>query len=249
MGGQSIDGANLIWEGHSINSQYLLRVDRILQTDEDMALVQQMIDNAPVDKNGKKVNPFAAFGTPQKGDLLYKDLNGDGIIDNTDKEIVSDGPNPKYMFGLNLSGSWKGIDLSILFQGSAGAKVYWQSAAYNTPTVRYGYQINQEVADGRWYEGRTDATYPRLLEYSSKVNTQQSDFYLQNKNFLKIRNIQLGYTLPKAWVGKMQLERIRIYGSLENFVTFTKYKGFDPEVSGLNYPSMKQAVLGLNVTF
>lgn len=249
LGGQSIDGANLIWEGHSINSQYLLRVDRILQTDEDMALVQQMIDNAPVDKNGKKVNPFAAFGTPQKGDLLYKDINGDGIIDNTDKEIVSDGPNPKYMFGLNLSGSWKGIDLSVLFQGSAGAKVYWQSAAYNTPTVRYGYQINQEVADGRWYEGRTDATYPRLLEYSSKVNTQQSDFYLQNKNFLKIRNIQLGYTLPKTWVEKMQLERIRVYGSLENFVTFTKYKGFDPEVSGLNYPSMKQAVIGLNVTF
>ncbi len=248
-GGKSIDGANLIWEGHSINSQYLLRVDRIIQTDEDLALVQQMIDNAPVGTDGKKVNPFAAFGTPQKGDLLYKDVNNDGIIDNTDKEIVSDGPNPKYLFGLNLAASWKGIDLSVLLQGSAGAKVYWQNAVCNTPTVRYGYQISKEVADGRWYEGRTDATYPRLLEYSSKLNTQQSDFYLQNMNYLKIRNIQLGYTLPKVWMDKIQLERIRIYGSLENFFTFTKYKGFDPEVNGLKYPSMKQAVIGLNVTF
>ena len=103
-GGISYDGANIIWEGHSINSQYLLRADRIIQTDADLALVQQMIDNAPIDeKTGKKVNPFAAFGTPQKGDLLYKDINGDGIIDMDDREIVSDGPNPKFQFGLNLN--------------------------------------------------------------------------------------------------------------------------------------------------
>lgn len=255
-GGKSISGANLIWEGHSINSQYLLRVDRLLQTDDDMKLVQQIIDNAPTDPStGKKVNPFAAFGTPQKGDLLYKDVSGpdgkpDGIINNYDKEIVSDGPNPKYMLGLNLNAAWKGFDISILMQGSLGAKVYWQSLAYNTPTVRKGYQINKEVADGRWYEGRTDATYPRLMEYnSSKLNQQTSDFYLQNKNFLKIRNIQLGYTLPKAWTNACQIERVRIYGSLENFFTFTSYKGFDPEVDGMKYPSMKQAVVGLNVTF
>lgn len=249
-GGMSISGANLIWEGHSINSQYLLRVDRILQTDEDMKLVEQMIANAPIDETtGKQKNPFAAFGKPEKGDLLYKDVNGDGVIDNQDKEIVSDGPNPKYQFGLNLNAGWKGFDFSVLMQASLGAKVYWQSAAYNTPTVRKGYQLNKEVCDGRWQEGRTDATYPRLLQYQDTRNTQMSDFYLQNKNFLKIRNIQLGYTLPKAWTKACQLERVRIYGSLENFFTFTSYKGFDPEVSGLNYPTMKQAVIGLNVTF
>lgn len=249
-GGQSLSGANLIWEGHAINSQYLLRVDRILQTDEDMALVQQMIDNAPMDEaTGKRVNPFAAFGTPQKGDLLYKDVNGDGVVNNLDKEIVSDGPNPKYLFGLSLNAAWKGIDFSMLLQGSLEAKVYWQSTAYNTPTVRYGYQINKEVADGRWYEGRTDATYPRLLQYSDVRNQQLSDFYLQNKNFLKIRNIQVGYTLPQSWTNACAIEKVRVYASLENFFTFTSYKGFDPEVSGLNYPTMKQAVVGLNVTF
>ncbi len=249
LGGMSISGANLIWEGHSINSQYLLRVEKLLQTDDDMELVQKMIDNAPLDSNGKKVNPFAAFGTPKKGDLLYKDLNGDGIIDNNDKEIVSDGPNPKFQWGLSLTASWKGFDFSTLIQGREGIKTYWQTAAYNTPTVRAGYQLNKEVVEGRWYEGRTDATYPRLLQYSDTRNTQMSDFYLQNKAFVKIRNIQLGYTLPKTLTSMFGVDRVRFYGSLENFFTFTDYKGFDPEVSGMNYPSMKQAVLGINVSF
>lgn len=168
--GMSISGANLIWEGHPINSQYLLKVDRIIQTDEDLALVQKMIDNAPV-VNGKKANPFAAYGTPEKGDLLYQDVNGDGVIDADDRTIVSDGPNPKWMLGLNLTAEWKGIDFGMLLQASLGAKRYWQSTAYNTPTVRYGYQLNKEVCDGRWYEGRTDATYPRLLFYQNNINS------------------------------------------------------------------------------
>ena len=237
----TLSGANYIGEGYAINSQYLLQVDRIIQTDEDLAIVNEMLAKNP--------DAFAAFGTPEKGDFLYKDINNDGVINSDDRSIVSDGPNPKYQFGLNMNASWKGIDFSILFQGQAGTKQYWQSAAYNTPTVRYGYQINKEVAEGRWYPGRTDATYPRLLQYDNPRNTQASDFYLENRAFLKIRNIQLGYTLPKEWMEKIQLERIRIYGSLENFFTFTSYKGLDPEVSGLGYPTMKQATIGLNVTF
>lgn len=103
--------------------------------------------------------------------------------------------------------------------------------------------------EGRWYEGRTDATYPRLLEYGDRRNLGFSDFFLQDLSFVKIRNIQLGYSLPKTLIGKLGLGRVRVYGSLENFFTFTKYKGFDPEVSGMAYPSMKQAVFGLNVSF
>ena len=200
-GGMSISGANLIWEGHSINSQYLMRVDRILQTDEDMKIVDEMIAKNP--------NAFKALGKPQKGDFLYKD-------------IVSDGTNPKFTFGLNLNAAYKGFDVSALLQGQLGIKTFWMNDAYNTPTVRYGYQINKEVADGRWYEGRTDAKYPRLIQYQDTRNTKPSDFYLQDRSFLKIRNIQF---------------------------TFTSFKGFDPEVSGMNYPTMKQCTLGLNISF
>ena len=240
-GGMSLSGASLIWEGHSINSQYLMRVDRILQTDEDMKLVEAMKANNP--------KAFAAFGEPQKGDFLYKDLNGDGIIDNNDKEIVSDGPNPKFTFGVNLNASYKGFDISALLQGQLGIKTFWMNTAYNTPSVRHGYQINKEVADGRWYEGRTDATYPRLLLYSDTRNMKNCDFYLEDRSFLKIRNIQLGYTIPQALTQKIYVQRVRVYCSLENFFTFTKFKGFDPEVSGINYPTMKQCTLGLNISF
>lgn len=248
--GRSISGTNLIWEGHSINSQYMLRVDRIIQTDEDLQLVNDMIANAPIDEaTGKQKNPFAAFGTPAKGDFLYKDMNGDGVIDQNDRTIVSDGPNAKYLIGLNLNAEYKGIDFSMLLQSNLGASTMWKSDAYNTPTVRKGYQINKAIAEGRWYEGRTDATSPRLLFYQNTINTQNSDFYLQDLSFLKIRNIQLGYTIPASWAKACSLSKVRVYGSLENFFTFTKFKGFDPEVSGLAYPTMRQAVLGLNVTF
>ena len=251
-GGMSIDGANVIWEGHSINSQYLLRVDRIIQTDEDLQLVQQIIDNAKqLYGNNIAENQIFSSGKPEKGDFLYKDTNGDGLINLDDREIVSDGPNPKFQFGLNLNASYKGLDFSVLFQGQAGAKIYWQNDLANTASVRYGYQMNKEVVEGRWYEGRTtSAEYPRLLEYSNNKNKQMSDFYLQDLSFLKIRNIQLGYTLPKSIVSKTSLERIRVYGSLENFFTFTSFRGFDPELGGtLGYPTMKNVVVGINVSF
>lgn len=241
-GGMTISGANVIWEGHPINSQYLLQVDRIIQTDEDLAIVKDMLAKNP--------NAFDAFGTPQKGDFLYKDVDGNGVIDLNDRSIVSDGPNPKFQFGLNLNAAWKGIDFSILFQGQAGAEIYWQNDLVNTSSVRQGYQLNKEVCDGRWYEGRTDATYPRLLEYQDQRNKQVSDFYLENLSFLKIRNIQLGYTLPKAWTNKLTLDRIRVYASMENFFTFTSFRGFDPELGAdLSYPAMKNMVVGINVTF
>ena len=240
-GGMSISGANLIWEGHSINSQYLMRVDRILQTDEDMKIVDEMIAKNP--------NAFKALGKPQKGDFLYKDIDSYGCITLMDKEIVSDGTNPKFTFGLNLNAAYKGFDVSALLQGQLGIKTFWMNDAYNTPTVRYGYQINKEVADGRWYEGRTDAKYPRLIQYEDTRNTKPSDFYLQDRSFLKIRNIQLGYTVPQNLTQMINVQRVRVYCSLENFFTFTSFKGFDPEVSGMNYPTMKQCTLGLNISF
>ena len=120
----------------------------------------------------------------------------------------------------------------------------------NASSVRHGYQLNKEVAEGRWYEGRTDAKYPRLLEYQNTKNKQNSDFFLENLAFLKIRNIQLGYTLPSKWTKKASLERVRFYGSLENFFTFTSFRGFDPEMGrSVAYPAMKNVVFGLNLSF
>ncbi len=244
---RSLDGANMIQEGYPINVQYVRIVDRIIQTDEDLAIVQKMLDNAPLDASG---NPRTVFSpkTPQKGDLLYKDLNGDGVINDDDRTTVGKGKTPPYTYGINLGASWKGIDFSMLLQGMAGVKMYFMDMTYR-PVTGYGYAMNKEIADGRWYEGRTDAKYPRVLDISDTRNGIASDFWVQNKSYLKIRNIQFGYALPKVWMDKIGIERIRVYGSLENFFTFTKYKGPDVESEGSKYPSMKQAVIGLNVSF
>ena len=135
-----------------------------------------------------------------------------------------------------------------MLQGQAGIKDVYLSNLYKCG-VRVGYQLNKDVIEGRWYEGRTDATYPRLLDYNDTRNEQYSDFWVASKAYLKIRNITLGYTLPSAWTKVAYMDRVRIYGSLENFFTFTKWKGYDPEIEGITYPTMRQAVIGVNVTF
>ena len=117
--------------------------------------------------------------------------------------------------------------------------------------------LSKEITDGRWHEGLLDANglittpakYPRLLEQTNKINSDtQSDFWLVSQDYLRVKNIQLGYTFPKAWVNKIYLDRLRLYCSLENFFTITDYPGLDPE-SGWGYPAMKQASFGINVTF
>lgn len=239
----TIKDARILQEGLPIWSLYVREADRIIQTDEDLAIVQAMLDNPAVE--GKVVFPY---GTPQKGDILYKDLNGDGLVNDDDRTVIGNGQNPTFTYGVNLDFNWKGIDFSALIQGQAGIKDVYLSALYKT-TVRQGYQLNADVIDGRWYEGRTDASYPRLLDYSDTRNEQYSDFWVTDKSYLKIRNITLGYTLPTAWSKVAYMDRVRFYGSLENFFTFTKWKGYDPEVNGIKYPTMRQVVVGVNVTF
>lgn len=246
----AITNANMIKEGYPINVQYGYVVDRIVQTDDDLAYVQQLIDNTPIDPATGKPKKTFPSNTPQMGDLLYKDLNHDGVINDEDRTIIGNGATPKCTFGLNLGGAYKGFDFSVLLQGVTGVETYWLDN-YFRPSVRHSYQLNKTIADGRWYKGITPGTakYPRLLEFNDNRNTLISDFWIQNRSFLKIKNIQLGYSFTKAAFPSLPVERIRIYGSLENFFTFTKYDGLDPEVDGVDYPAMKQAVIGINLSF
>src|SRR5690554_2075076 len=246
---RTISGANLIQEGFPINVQYVRAVDRIIQTEADLQLVQNIIENAPINpETGTKINPFASYGTPVLGDFLYKDLNGDGTINDEDRYAVGNGTSPHIVLGLNFGIDYKNFDLSGLIHGNLGLQSFYLDN-YFRPSVRWGYQINQEIADGRWYPGRTDAEYPRLLDYSQTRNTLASDFWVQNRSFVRLKNIQLGYTLPSVITQKISMSSIRVYGSLENYLTFTKFKGFDPEVNGADYPTLKQTLIGLSVSF
>lgn len=245
----SLDGANMIKEGYAINTQYGYKVDRIVQTQADLDYVQSLVDNAPIDPaTGKQKSPFPSK-RPELGDLLYKDLNNDGVVNDDDRTAIGHGNTPKFTFGFTMGAAYKGFDCSVLVQGVLGMEQYWLDN-YFRPQVRSGYQLSKKIADGRWHKDiQGDAKYPRLLEFSDDRNTRVSDFWVQNKSFVKIKNIQLGYTIPKSLVNRFSIDKLRVYGSLENFFTFTKYDGLDPEVSGLDYPTMRQAVIGINLSF
>ena len=158
------------------------------------------------------------------------------------------GSTPQFFYSFSLGANFKGFDIAAFIDGVGGIKTYFQNDYYN-PSLRWTRIINQEIADGRWYQGRPDkATYPRFLLNDGK-NARSSDFWIQDMSYLKIRNIQIGYTLPYDISSKAYISKIRFYATLENYFTFTKYQGLDPEVNGVGYPNVRQAVFGLNLTF
>ena len=241
-GEASIDGTKMIQEGYAINTQYVRLVDRIVQTDADLALVQSIIDKAP---DGK--NPFPD-GVPQLGDFLYKDTSEDGIINDDDRVPVGHGENPRFIYGFSFGAEWNGFDFSCQMDGVAGLNTYYRNGFYTTSLIEPQI-INSDIAEGRWYEGReSKASFPRLTTGSNTRNILNSDFWVKDNSFLKIRNIQLGYTIPSEMVSKIKVNRLRVYVSLENYFTFTSFPGLDPEVTNMGYPMMKQAVFGLNLS-
>ncbi|MGL5787992.1 MAG: SusC/RagA family TonB-linked outer membrane protein [Bacteroidales bacterium] len=241
----SINGSTMIKEGYAINTQYILVADRIIQNQSDLDYVQSLIDNAPV-VDGKPVNPFQTYKRPEMGDVLYKDTDGNGIFNDDDRVPLGYGDTPRFLYNITLGVEYKGFDLSTVLSGTGSYKVQYQTM--HSSSLAYGNQISREIADGRWFEGRTDAIYPRLLTGDGR-NTRSSTLWETNKSYFKIRNIQLGYTLPLRWSKAASLNRVRVFCSLENFFTFTNYAGMDPETDKISYPTMRQASFGLNVTF
>ena len=239
----SLLNQNIMLEGHPIWSFYVREVDRIVK-DSDKEMLAQMI------ADGYTFNP----GIPQPGDFLYKDLNGDKIINDADRKIVNANVNPKTVFGVNLNADWKGFSFSTLIQGSAGSKAYWRDL-YMTTGMRNGYQINQAVADDHWTPDNQDARYPRLTNYTYAQNTTpNSDFWMQNSSYVRLKNVQLGYTVPVTLTRKFFVQRLFVYVNAENLVTLTPYEGIDPEITALGttqtmYPTMKQLSFGVNVSF
>ncbi len=193
------------------------------------------------------------------GDIRYKDISGpdgvpDGKVDNTYDRQVLGSQIPKYSYGVNFGVNSKGFDVSALLQGIAGVKGYLNGAfgyaLFNTSNVqRWQY-------DGRWTaeNPNPNAVYPRIEQISNQgtANSIVSSFWTINGAYLRIKNVQLGYTLPKTVLQRINVSKIRFYVSGENLHTFSNYrKGWDPEVNtGANfYPIITNYTFGLNVTF
>lgn len=190
--------------------------------------------------------------TPQgasPGDVLRKDINGDGRITAEDRVAY---PNfqrdrPTTNFALNFSAEWKGIDISMLFQGAAGRKTFWLNNYNNVNFSQSRYASTWDHWNKPWSWENRQGEWPRL---GGNANREETTFWLDNLAYLRFKNIQLGYTLPNRWLKKIGISSTRIYGTVENIVTITKFRGLDPEKLGHAsdaYPLNKSFSLGINI--
>ncbi len=170
------------------------------------------------------------------GDRRFKDLDGNGKIDANDKTIIGNGL-PKNIFGLNLSATYRDFDFSVFFQGQAGVQVANMFDAYAMHISGDGGFINGSSKWlNRWTGKGSTNDMPRNSYDAPSTNRYFSSAYIENGSFVRIRNMQLGYTLPVKLISKISISSLRVYISAQNLHTFTKYTGFDPEV-GTRYQS------------
>lgn len=194
------------------------------------------------------------------GDVLYKDINGDGQVNDEDRvaQPQFNRDQPIGTYGLNLFGNWRGFDVSVLWQGATGRKDYWLEPfnQVNIPSARNAFQ--DFLWNDTWSLDNRSASLPRLLTGSGGNNQAESTFWLDDFSYVRLKNIQVGYNIPAKYMGRLGVSKLRIYGTAENLLTFTKYRGVDPEkstsVSGAEnnddpFPLLKSYSFGLNLSF
>ncbi|MEO6932254.1 MAG: TonB-dependent receptor, partial [Chitinophagaceae bacterium] len=234
--------------------------DGMIRTPDDMTWAKSML------AAGYKFAPVGSVATATNkallnyGDFIYADNNADGIYGNTfDRKFTNTSNSPKYNFGFNASISWKAFDLSMLWAGSAGFKYLWIADGANSSTIRNGWHVPERVADDHYYynvanpadpANNINGKFPRLKNNADAQNNISSDFWLYDASYVKLKNLQVGYTIPQRIVSKAFITRARVYVSGENLLLITKYPGLDPEIgAGIGYPTMKQMALGVTLSF
>lgn len=238
----SISGVYKIQEGRPINQLYVITVDRIVRDQADLDYVQSLVDKNP--------DYFATYQRPELGDFLYRDANGDGKLDTNDRVEIGNGTLPRLSFGVSIGASWRGFDFSALFQGTGNHDVYYNNQAFRFVTVM-GQSLNKDITDNAWTpENPYKSKYPILRNSSNGKNNIESDAFVHNAAYFRCKNIQLGYTVPQKLTRKFFIENLKLYTSIDNLFTLTKFPGFDPEIgASVGYPSIRQYSVGINVTF
>lgn len=216
-----------------------------------------------------------AKGETWLGDYIFEDVNKDGVINADDQTFIGN-PEPKFTYGIGNTFSWKGLDLTIFLSGSYGNDVvnynrrWLEQSGANGNILKAATNVAQvEMIDPNGPEDFRnyhvvggDPYSPRIYKGSDKhKNWRMSDRYVEDGSYLRIQNISLGYTLPKKWLQKTPIQNLKIYANLQNVYTWSKYKGYDPEVGCLwgnslmngvdygRYPSPRIYTFGLNVSF
>jgi TonB-linked SusC/RagA family outer membrane protein len=222
------------------------------QTDAQGNLV--MVDNYPALREGL---PIPQYGPVWPGDCRYQDLNGDGVVDKYDQGAIGKSKIPEYTYGVTLGGEWKGLDFNVLFQGAGGANMFlrefamWEfysSSGDNGKVMRHHLGRYNPEDSATW----STATYPRLHYGLNTNNHQSTTRWMFDRSYLRLKNVEVGYTLPQKWLGKINVASCRVFASGTNIFTWDHMMDWDPESSsetGSAYPQIRSWSFGVNIQF
>ncbi|NCC10668.1 MAG: SusC/RagA family TonB-linked outer membrane protein [Bacteroidia bacterium] len=228
--------------GESVRAYYIYQADGFFNSQQEA--------DAFTAKYG---NPFGG-GKFKAGDIKYVDTNRDGKL-TADDRVVCNTPEPAYTFGLNLNAAWKGFDLALTFNGAAKvARLFDSHEVYGAFSGYAGHPAT--IWKNAWSETNHHAEMPRLFTNTNSPSSSrnaQSTFWLQNTSYIRLKNLQLGYTLPKSILKTLGVSNLRVYYSVENLLTIDKMKvNVDPEATSQrlsSYPLLRTHAFGLNVSF
>ncbi|HRP32381.1 MAG TPA: TonB-dependent receptor [Agriterribacter sp.] len=231
-----INGSTFMKVGLPINSFYGYQTEGIFQTQ------QQVDDHA--EQSGGDIAP---------GDLMYKDQNKDNVIDGADRVYLGT-YFPKVTYGVNIAVGWKGFDLSVLLQGAAGVKGFVEGEVLGLVSDKYGKPTS--IYKDHWTADRPTDKFPRLWSSNTQNDAaaNPSSFWIRGSGYMRVKNIQFGYTFNGKWLGRAGIQKLKVYYSGQNTFTFSNfYKWIDPEApaaeSGWTHPQVLVNTIGLNLTF
>ena len=197
--------------------------------------------------------PKQSFGDVEPGDIKYLDLNGDGVVDSYDVKPIGYTSIPEIVYGFGFSLQWKAFDFSAFFQGVGHVSFSTltdQTLGFNARNSREA-NLFSDVYDNYWTPERLDAKYPRLYIGTNNNNNQTSTFWMANGRYMRLKNLEIGYTLPKRISQKMAMQNMRVYLSGVNLFTFSPFKLWDPDLQtgATNYPNNRIINIGLTIGF
>ena len=249
---------NTILEHDDENNVYAYQYEKGYRVKQQRGLIAQGLFR---DYDDIRNSPKQSWGAVQPGDIKYKDVNGDGVIDKGDYVAIGATSTPSLIYGLGASISWRGFDLNFHFQGAGKYTFLINGSTINAFSKGRWGNILKGVTDNRWISSdisgtketeNPNAAYPRLSYGSNDNNEQPSTFWLRNGRFLRLKNLDIGYTMPKPWVNAIHLENVRIYISGQNLITWSAFDLWDPELDsdkrGEEYPITRSFTAGIQIS-
>ena len=248
---------NTILEKDEENNVYPYQMERDYRVNQAKGLIALGLFK---DYDDIRNSPRQDFGTVQPGDIKYKDVNGDGVVNDGDKVAIGATTRPNMIYGFGISASWKGLDVNVHFQGACKTSFFIDGpTVYAFSSGEWGNILADVAGSNRWIEHEIsgtmstenpNASYPRLSYGGNNNNYRQSTYWLRNGSYLRLKTLELGYSIPKPLVNKIRFNNIRLFLRGSNLLTFSSFKLWDPELgssTGTEYPLAKSFTLGLSV--